>query len=123
MDGFCNQNADQLGSLAGPSLLTVYVGVVECAPASLPTVSSSLTHARRMDGRRLRLAEAVSKIDILGQLQPVGHQRCTRLDDSSRMDAFARGPKRDPLMVPCITSLRQNRLVRMSIDKNAVRAR
>ena len=26
MDGFCNQNADQLGSLAGPSLLTVYVG-------------------------------------------------------------------------------------------------
>jgi hypothetical protein len=35
MDGFCNQNADQLGSLAGLSLLTVYVGVVECAPASL----------------------------------------------------------------------------------------
>ena len=34
MDGFCNQNADQLGYLAGPSLLTVYVGVVECAPAS-----------------------------------------------------------------------------------------
>ena len=29
MDGFCNQNADQLGYLAGPSLLTVYVGVVE----------------------------------------------------------------------------------------------
>jgi hypothetical protein len=28
MDGFCNQNADQLGSLAGPSLLNVYVGVV-----------------------------------------------------------------------------------------------
>jgi len=25
MDGFCNQNADQLGYLAGPSLLTVYV--------------------------------------------------------------------------------------------------
>ena len=47
MDGFCNQNA---GSLAGPSLLTVYVGVVECAPDSLPPVSSSLTHARRMDG-------------------------------------------------------------------------
>ena len=40
-----------------------------------------------------------------------------------RMDAFARDPKRDPLMVPCITSLRQNRLARMSIDKNAVRAR
>ena len=50
MDGFCNQNADKLGSLAGPSLLTVYVGVVECATASLPTASSSLTHARRMDG-------------------------------------------------------------------------
>jgi hypothetical protein len=50
MDGFCNQNAGQLGSLAGPSLLTVYVGVVECAPASLPPASSSLTHARRMDG-------------------------------------------------------------------------
>jgi hypothetical protein len=51
MDGFCNQNADQLGSdLAGSSLLTVYVGVVECAPASLPPASSSFTHARRMDG-------------------------------------------------------------------------
>ena len=37
-------------SLSGPSLLTVYVGVVECATASLPTASSSLTHARRMDG-------------------------------------------------------------------------
>jgi hypothetical protein len=49
MDGFCNQNADQLGSLAGPSLLTVYVGGVACAPASLPPASSSLTHARRMD--------------------------------------------------------------------------
>ena len=38
MDGFCNQNADQLGYLAGPSLLTVYVGVVECAcqPLSPP---------------------------------------------------------------------------------------
>ena len=41
MDGFCNQNADQLGSLAGPSLLSVYVGVVECAPASPCTYSSS----------------------------------------------------------------------------------
>jgi hypothetical protein len=50
MDGFCNQNADQLSSLAGLSLLTVCVGVVECAPASLPPKSSSLTHARRMDG-------------------------------------------------------------------------
>jgi hypothetical protein len=43
MDGFYNQNADQLGSLAGPSLLTVYVGVVECVPASPYTYSSS-TH-------------------------------------------------------------------------------
>ena len=43
MDGFCNQNADQLGYLAGPSRLTVYVGVVECAPASPYTYSSS-TH-------------------------------------------------------------------------------
>jgi hypothetical protein len=55
MDGFCNQNADQLGSLAGPSLLTVYertiiIGVVECTPASLPPESSSITHARRLDG-------------------------------------------------------------------------
>jgi hypothetical protein len=50
MDGFCNQNADQLGPLAGQSLLTVYVGVVEYATTSLPPVSSSLTHARRMDG-------------------------------------------------------------------------
>ena len=33
----------QLGSLAGLSLLTVYVGVVECAPASPYTYSSS-TH-------------------------------------------------------------------------------
>jgi hypothetical protein len=44
MDGCrCNQNADQLGSLAGPCLLIVYVGVVECAPASPYTYSSS-TH-------------------------------------------------------------------------------
>jgi len=40
---------DQLGSLAGPPLLIEYVGVVECAPASLPPASSSLTHTRRMD--------------------------------------------------------------------------
>jgi hypothetical protein len=50
MDGFCNQNADQLGSLAGLSFPVVYVGIVECAPASLSSVSSSLTHTRRMDG-------------------------------------------------------------------------
>jgi hypothetical protein len=43
MDGFCNQNADQLGSLAGLSFPVVYVGVVECAPASPYTYSSS-TH-------------------------------------------------------------------------------
>jgi hypothetical protein len=43
MDGFCNQNADQLGSLAGLSFPVVYVGVAECAPASPYTYSSS-TH-------------------------------------------------------------------------------
>jgi hypothetical protein len=40
MDGFCNQNAYQLGYLAG---LFLGVGVVECAPASPYTYSSS-TH-------------------------------------------------------------------------------
>ena len=40
---FCNQNADLLGSLAGLSFPVVYVGVVECAPASPYTYSSS-TH-------------------------------------------------------------------------------
>jgi len=50
MDGFCNQNADQLGSLAGLSFPAVYVGVVECTPASLSPASSFLTHTRRMDG-------------------------------------------------------------------------
>jgi len=43
MDCFCNQNADQLGSLAGLSFPAVYVGLVECAPASPYTYSSS-TH-------------------------------------------------------------------------------
>ena len=43
MDGFCNRNADQLGSLVGLSFPVVYVGVVECAPASPYTYSSS-TH-------------------------------------------------------------------------------
>ena len=43
MDGFCNQNADLLGSLAGLSFPVVYVGVVDCAPASPYTYSSS-TH-------------------------------------------------------------------------------
>jgi hypothetical protein len=35
MHGFCrlNQNADQLGTLAGLSFPGVFVGVVECAPA------------------------------------------------------------------------------------------
>jgi hypothetical protein len=41
--GKWRQNADQLGSLAGLFLPTVYVGVVECAPASPYTYSSS-TH-------------------------------------------------------------------------------
>ena len=35
-----HQNADQLGYLAGPSRLTVYVGVVECASASHHTYST-----------------------------------------------------------------------------------
>jgi hypothetical protein len=43
-DGFCNKNADQLGSLAGLSFPAVHVGVVECAPAFLPPASSSLQH-------------------------------------------------------------------------------
>ena len=43
MDGFCNQNTDLLGSLAGLSFPAIYVGVVECAPASPYTYSSS-TH-------------------------------------------------------------------------------
>ena len=50
MDGFCNQNADQLGYLAGPSRLTVYVGVVEYASASPYTYSTHrfpLTQSRR----------------------------------------------------------------------------
>jgi len=40
MDGFCNQNADQLGSLGGLSFPAVYVGVVECASGSPYTYSS-----------------------------------------------------------------------------------
>ena len=54
MDGFCNQNADQLGSLAGQSLLTVYVGVVECVSAS-PYTYSSFTHRFPDDTHLLRL--------------------------------------------------------------------
>jgi hypothetical protein len=49
MDGFCNQNADQLCSLAGLSFPVVYVGVVECATAS-PYAYSSSTH-RFLDER------------------------------------------------------------------------
>ena len=41
MDGFCNQNADQLGSLSGLSFPDVYVGVVECATTSPYTYSST----------------------------------------------------------------------------------
>ena len=52
MDGFCNQNADLLGSLAGLSFPVVYVGVVECAPASPYTYSSS-TH--RFPDERTRI--------------------------------------------------------------------
>ena len=43
MDCFCNQNADQLGSLAGLSFPVVYVGVAEYTPVSPYTYSSS-TH-------------------------------------------------------------------------------
>jgi hypothetical protein len=49
MDGFCNQNADQLGSLAGPSLLTLYVGVCRMrARLSPPRVL--LPHTCTQDG-------------------------------------------------------------------------
>ena len=41
MDGFCNQHADQLGSLAGLSFPAVYVDGVECAPASPYRYSST----------------------------------------------------------------------------------
>ena len=55
MDVFCNHNADQLGSLAGLSLQTVYVGVVECAPASPYTYSSS---TRRFPDKRTPIEAA-----------------------------------------------------------------
>ena len=41
MDGFCNQNANLFGSLAGLSFPVVHVGVVECASASPYTYSST----------------------------------------------------------------------------------
>jgi hypothetical protein len=50
MDGFCNQNASQLGSLAGQSFAAVYVGVVECmhppvdSATKTPTSSCILLH-------------------------------------------------------------------------------
>ena len=68
MDGFCNHNADELGSLAGLYFPAVYVGVVECMPTSLPlrppppshihfllfvsarTNKRQHHHTRRMDG-------------------------------------------------------------------------
>ena len=43
MDGFCNQNADQLGSLAGLSFPAVYVGVVECVSDSLSDNADPIT--------------------------------------------------------------------------------
>jgi hypothetical protein len=54
-DGFCNQNADQLCYLAGPSLLTVYVGVEECASDSPYTYSSSSHRFPSVRLSRLRL--------------------------------------------------------------------
>jgi hypothetical protein len=50
MDGFCNQNANQLNSLAGLSFPVVYVGVVEVDSVSLPRVLLPHTYTRRMDG-------------------------------------------------------------------------
>jgi hypothetical protein len=47
-DDFYNQNTYQFGSLAGQSLLTVYVGVVSCVSASLPRVL--LPHTCTQDG-------------------------------------------------------------------------
>jgi hypothetical protein len=55
MDGFCNQNADQLGYLAGPSLLTVYVGVVECAPPPTHTPPPHTGFPMSANLSRLRL--------------------------------------------------------------------
>ena len=52
MDGFCNQNADQLGSLAGLSFPVVYVGVVECAPASPYTYTSYSSSTHRFPDER-----------------------------------------------------------------------
>jgi hypothetical protein len=98
MDGFCNQNADQLGSLAGLSLLTVYVGVVECASASLPPVSSSLTYARRMDGFCNQNADQLGSLAGLSLLTVyVGVVECatsslppssSSLTHALRMDGF-----------------------------------
>jgi hypothetical protein len=57
MDSFCNQKADQLGSLPGLSFPAVYVGVVECAPASLPPAHrETCVWTRSMcRGRRARI--------------------------------------------------------------------
>jgi hypothetical protein len=73
MDGFCNQNAEQLGSLAGLSLLTVYVGVVECVPAS-PYLYSSSTHRFPDERTRIEatpLSETSAELG-LGQGQGLG---------------------------------------------------
>jgi hypothetical protein len=51
MDGFCNQNADQLGSLAGLSFPALYVGVVECASAS-PTHAPPPHYTHRIPDER-----------------------------------------------------------------------
>ena len=64
LHGFCNQNADLLGSLAGLSFPVVYVDVVECAPASPYTYSSS-TH-RFPDERTPTYRGYASFSDIYG---------------------------------------------------------
>jgi hypothetical protein len=109
MDGFCNQNAYQLGSLAGLSLLTVYVGVVEYAPDSLPPASSSLTHARRMDGFNQPNAYQLGSLAGLSLLTVyVGVVECVPaslppsilLPHTCTQDGWFLQPKRRPAWLP-----------------------
>jgi hypothetical protein len=109
MDGFCNQNADLLGYLAGLFLLTVYVGVVECASASLPPASSSLTHARRMDGFCNQNADQLGYLAGLSLLTVyVGVVECAPaslppgvlLPDTCTQDGWFLQPKCRPARLP-----------------------
>ena len=83
MDGFCNQNADQLGYLAGPSRLTVFVGVVECASAS-PSIYS--TH-RFPDERTPLEATGAGKRAKTLSLQETG-QRADSVHPVERSHSF-----------------------------------